>query len=90
MTDQELKDLVASLAVSQKKTYETIRKLSQMYGGASNNQGKLAEEFFFNSLKYDPVLGGIRFDYIDKNITRSKGDIQEEFDIILVKERLYI
>jgi hypothetical protein len=84
MTDQELKDLVASLAVSQKKTDETIKKLSQMYGGASNNQGKVAEEFFFNSLKHEPVLGGIRFDYIDKNITRSKGDLQEEYDIILV------
>jgi hypothetical protein len=95
MTDQELKDLVASLAEAQKKTDkqlkktdETIKKLSQMYGGASNNQGKVAEEFFFNSLKHEPVLGGIRFDYIDKNITRSKGDLQEEYDIILVNGKI--
>jgi hypothetical protein len=95
MTDQELKELVASLAEAQKKTDkqlkktdETIKKLSQMYGGASNNQGKVAEEFFFNSLKHEPVLGGIRFDYIDKNITRSKGDLQEEYDIILVNGKI--
>lgn len=102
MTDQELKDLVASLAESQKKTdaqmkktdeqlkktSEDIRKLSKLYGGASNNQGKVAEEFFFNSLKHEPILNGIHFDYIDKNITRSKGNIEEEYDIILVNGRV--
>ena len=95
MTDQELKDLVASLAEAQKKTDEqmkrtdeAIKKLSQMYGGATNNQGKVAEEFFFISLKYEPVINGIRFDYIDKNITRTKGDLQEEYDIILVNGKV--
>ncbi len=130
MTDQELKDLVASLAEAQKKTDEqlrlnmdaqkktdeqlrlyieaqkktdeqmkktdeqmkktdeTIQKLSQMYGGASNNQGKVAEEFFFNSLKHEPVLNGIRFNFIDKNLTRTKGNLQEEYDILLVNGKI--
>jgi hypothetical protein len=123
MTDQELKDLVASLAESQKKTTEaqkktdeqlrlnaeaqkktdeqlkqtdeqlkktdeTVRKLSQMYGGAANNQGKVVEEFFFNSLKHKPVLNGIQFDYIEKNVTRSKGNLEEEYDIILVNGKV--
>jgi Holliday junction resolvase-like predicted endonuclease len=105
MTDQELKDLVASLAKDQKRTEEQFAKtqaqmaetnaklaksdekfnrLAEMYGGASNNQGKVAEEFFYNSLKHKPKLNGIEFDFIQKNITRSKGDIEEEYDIILV------
>ena len=112
MTDQELKDLVASIAIAQKKTDEQlnktdeqlrlnmeaqkktdeqmkktdekIKKLSQLYGGASNNQRKVAEEFFFNSLKHEPILNGIRFNFIDKNITRTMGNLQEEYDILLV------
>jgi len=55
-----------------KKTSETVNKLSPMYGGVSNSQGKVAEEFFFNMLKHKPVLNGIQFDYIEKNVTRSK------------------
>jgi hypothetical protein len=116
MTDQELKDLVASIAIAQKKTDEQlnktdeqlrlnmeaqkktdeqmkktdekIKKLSQLYGGASNNQGKVAEEFFFNSLKHEPVLNGIRFNFIDKNITRTMGNLQEEYDILLVNGKI--
>ncbi len=94
-TDEELKSLVASLAQThkelfeaQKKTDEQIKKLSQMYGGVSNNQGKVAEEFFFNTLKHKPVLNGIRFDYIEKNVTRSKGNLEEEYDIILVTGKI--
>jgi hypothetical protein len=123
MTDQELKDLVASIAIAQKKTDEQlnktdeqlrfyieaqkktdeqmkktdeqmkktdekIKKLSHLYGGASNNQGKVAEEFFFNSLKHEPVLNGIRFNFIDKNITRTMGNLQEEYDILLVNGKI--
>ncbi|MBF0219380.1 MAG: hypothetical protein HQL49_07610 [Gammaproteobacteria bacterium] len=112
MTDDELKALVASLAVAQVKTEEQlartdaqlaktdaqlsktdvqlsktaakIDKLAQMYGGMGNNQGRVAEEFYFNSLKHKPTLNGIRFDYIDKNVTRSKGKIEEEYDLLLV------
>ena len=55
-----------------------------MYGGVSNNQGAAAEEFYFNSLKHDPVLRGIRFDYVYKNLTGKRRDIQDEYDILLL------
>ncbi len=55
-----------------------------MYGGVSNNQGKVAEDFFYNSLKHNPTLNGICFDSIDKNIHRFKNGIEEEYDILLV------
>ncbi|KAF3980358.1 MAG: hypothetical protein HFP76_02550 [Methylococcales symbiont of Iophon sp. n. MRB-2018] len=116
MTDQELRDLVAGLAVSQAKTdaqmlktdakiekifadlaIQTAKtdvqlaktdakvdKLAKMYGGTSNNQGDVAEEFYFNSLKANPILNGIKFDYIDKNITRCKNGIEDEYDIVLI------
>ncbi len=116
MTDQELKDLVASLAISQAQTdaqmkksgeelEKTFRELAQskketdaqiqktdakldriakLVGAISNNQGDIAEEFFYNSLEAKPILGGIEYDYIDKNITRSNKSLRDEFDIVLI------
>jgi hypothetical protein len=73
------------------KTFAKIDKYAEMYGEDSNNQGRVAEEFFFNSLKRNPVLNGIHFDFIDKNVTRSKAGIEEEYDLLLVNGRaIYI
>jgi hypothetical protein len=84
MTDQELKDLVASLAVAQAKTEAKIDRLSELYGGVSSSQGASEEEFFFNSLSAHPVLGGIKYDRVSPNVTSSKGKKQAEFDIVMV------
>jgi len=105
MTDDELKALVASLAVSQAKTdaqlartdakldrlaemYGTasskIDRLAEMYGGSSNNQGAVAEEFFLNSLAANPVLLGVRYDFIDRHLSRHHGKLQDEFDIVMI------
>ena len=91
MTDQELKDLVASIASAQLKTDAQLAKtdaklnrMAEMYGGVGNNQGRVAEEFFFNSLKSSPILNGITYDFVDKNVTRYQRGIEDEFDILLV------
>ncbi|MDE0192917.1 MAG: hypothetical protein OXQ90_16305 [Gammaproteobacteria bacterium] len=94
MTDDELKALVARLALAQDRTDAQLAKtdakldrLAEMYGGVGNNQGAVAEEFYYNSLKADPVLGGVRFDFIDKNLTRSHAGLEDEFDLLLVNGR---
>lgn len=98
MTDQELIDLVASLAVGQAKTDAQLAKtdaqlaktdkkldrLAEMYGGIGENQGHAAEEFFYNSLKAKPELNGVMYDFIEKNVTRCKSGVEREFDILLV------
>ncbi|MBK6618155.1 MAG: hypothetical protein IPG31_07250 [Nitrosomonas sp.] len=98
MTDDELREILANLALSQArtdaqlaktdaqlaKTDAKLNKLAEMYGGVGNNQGKVAEEFYYNSLKHKLELNGIEFDFIEKNITRSRGDIEEEYDLLLV------
>ncbi|MEA2027645.1 MAG: hypothetical protein U9N49_01535 [Campylobacterota bacterium] len=91
MTDQELKDLVASLAISQretseqmKKTDEKLNRIAKLVGAISNNQGDVAEEFFWNSISSHPTLGGISYDYADKNRHKKVGDIEDEYDILLV------
>jgi len=111
MTDDELKELVASLAVSQKETdrqqketdiqikelsdsqketdiqlKETGRKLdkvAKMLGGIGDNQGDVAEDFFYNSFIKDTRLGTLSFDDITKNMEKHRGKIQEEYDIFL-------
>ena len=88
MTDEELKALVASLAVSQKQTDEQMKKTDEKLerigiylGNVTRNQGDVAEEFFFNSLIDEPRLGSIYFDDITKNMQKHRGNLQEEFDL---------
>ncbi len=99
MTDQELKDLVAGLAVAQakneaksakaeakwEKTAAQFDTMKRMLDGVSNNQGSVAEEYFYKSLSKCPSLGGIQFDRVTPNLIRatSKGE-KSEFDVVLV------
>lgn len=115
MTDDELKALVARLAVSQDRTDEELKalaasvdkiaaaqdrtdaqlartdakldRLAEMYGGVGSNQGAVAEEFYFNTLKANPVLGGVRFDYVQRNAERTGAGLANEFDLLLINGR---
>ena len=69
---------------SKKEFDERIKKLSRLIGGIGNNQGDVAEEFFYNSLKHKPRLAGIDYDFIYKNVTKSKDSIEDEYDMLLV------
>ena len=108
MTDEELKDLVASLAIDQKelskkfaetdkriekrmkhtdeqmkRTDEKLERIGIHLGNVTQNQGDVAEEFFFNSLANDAHLGTIYFDNAIKNMSTRKGKLEEEYDIVL-------
>jgi len=87
---QEFKEEQKALQVAQQKTDEQLKetdrklqKVSDMLGGIGQNQGDVAEEFFFNSLVDDPHLGGIHFDDISKNESKQRGKLQEEYDIVM-------
>jgi multidrug efflux pump subunit AcrA (membrane-fusion protein) len=87
MTDAQLAKTDAQLAKTDAqlaKTDAKLNRLAEMYGGVGNNQGKVAEEFYYNSLRHRPELNGIAFDFIEKNVTRSKGGLEEEYDLLLV------
>ncbi len=90
MTDEELKELVASLAIKSdrldaqmQKTDEKLSRIGDMLDGIGKNQGVVAEEFFVNSLLDDPHLGSIHFDDIAKNDFKHRGKTQEEYDIVM-------
>ncbi|MCC5816703.1 MAG: hypothetical protein JJT78_18280 [Leptospira sp.] len=85
MINEDAKRKLSRKEIKHAKTAEMINRLyREMCGGLSSMKQKIAEEFFYNSLKHRPVLDGIRFDFIDKNITRARNRIEEEYDIILV------
>jgi hypothetical protein len=125
MTDDELKELVASLAVDSKNLHEAqkatdvqikatdaqmkatdeqmkrtdeqmkrtdeklerigikLDKLGELYGNLGQNQGDVAEDFFFQSLIKDNHLGSIHFDDVVKNMEKHRGQLQEEYDLVM-------
>jgi hypothetical protein len=91
MTDQELKNLVANLAVESEKTrlmqQETermIKELSKRMGGIDDNIGYHAEQYFQNAFAEKPVFGGIKYDEMIPNLVHKDRDGEIEFDIALV------
>jgi len=96
MTDQELKDLVASFAEDRKKitamqeeNARLIKAMQREIGGMGNSNGEFAEEFFYNSLKETMTFAGIHFEYISDKFARQKKmpdktEVRAQFDIVLL------
>ena len=86
-TDAQLAKTDAQLAktdVKLAKIGAKIDKVSDMYGGLSNNIGATTEEFFVNALHKKPVINGMQFDIIYKQLNGKTKNIQDEFDIVLL------
>ena len=90
-TDKTLQELAVSqaetdaqLKASDARLTKKLDKIGKLVGGIGNSQGDVAEEFFYNSIKAKPVLNQIKYDFVDKNVTRSRQDIEDEYDIVLV------
>ena len=66
-----------------KETDRKLEKLSELLGSIGNNQGDVAEEFFFNRLVDNAHLGAIHFDDVAANMKKHKGKIQEEYDLVM-------
>ena len=89
--------MVASLAVDSKNLHEAqkatdeqmrhtdekLERISVLIGNIGQNQGAVAEEFFYNSLKENQTLAGVHYDFIDKGISRTGNGVSDEYDMIL-------
>jgi hypothetical protein len=84
MTDQELKDLVASLAVQSAKTERSLDKLCKKVGGMDDNIGHHAEQFFQNIFEERLRFGGVDYDEMIPNLKYKGKKDEVEFDIALV------
>ncbi len=86
-TDAQLAETDAQLKrtdIQVEKTSKKVDKVAAMYGGMANNQGAIAEEFYYNTLKHSPVLQDVRFDVVYKNMTAMREGIEDEYDILLI------
>ena len=81
---EELKASQEEMKISQDKSDKRLDKVAKLMGNISNNQGDIAEEFFYNSIKAKPSLAGINYDFVDKNVTRNKDGVEDEYDILLI------
>jgi hypothetical protein len=65
------------------KVGKQIKDTNQQLGGMAYNQGRFAEEYFFNSFeKGKQNFFGEKFDYIKNNLKGTETD--DEFDIVML------
>jgi uncharacterized protein YjbK len=74
---------LAELIEQQKLTDAQIKETNRQLGGIGNTNGEFAENFFFSSLAQKMQFGGIKFDYIERNVKRRVRSLSDEFDIVL-------
>ena len=84
MTDQELKDLVAGLAVAQAKTDEGLNKLKEAQAKTDEGLNKLKESQEKTDKKIDRIASLVG------NISNNQGSITEEYFINSLEEQLRV
>jgi len=89
-TDAQLAELKEFLQQSYARTEigmaelrESQKEMNKQLGGIGNTNGEFAENFFFSSLSKKMQLGGVKFDYIERNVKRRVRNLTDEFDIVL-------
>lgn len=65
------------------KTIQTVESVGKQLGNIGRNQGHVAEEFFYNSLRAKPVLGDVVFDTVLANVEAGTKKHQAEFDVLM-------
>ena len=85
-TDEQMKktdEQIEKTSRELNKTEKLVKALSQNIDGVNKSIGLEAEEFFYSSLKKNPTIANIKFDYLYQNSKRDfKGETQE-IDILL-------
>nr|MBL0707466.1 hypothetical protein [Sulfurimonas sp.] len=95
MTDQELKDLVAGLAIQSAEVKMMFKEQNDEYDkrfthlnanldGISKTQGEITQDYFFNILKDNKRIANLTFDGIERNSYKYiRNDMKGEYDIVL-------
>ncbi|MDP3055109.1 MAG: hypothetical protein U1D70_19380 [Methylobacter sp.] len=66
-----------------KRLTEKLDRMGITLGNIGQNQGNVAEEFFFQSLIKDNRLSSICFDDVVKGMEKHRGQIQEEYGLMM-------
>ncbi|MGL4942066.1 MAG: hypothetical protein ACRC46_02605 [Thermoguttaceae bacterium] len=68
---------------AQLETDRVVKSVSRQLGNIGNNNGAMAENYFFNSLDKTKTLGKEKFDNAAQNIKKWTRELCDEFDIVL-------
>ncbi len=85
-TDAQMKETNAQMKETNEQMKETdkyIKALSQNINGINKSIGLEVEEFFYSSLKKNPTIANINFDFVYKNDIRNIKGKRQEIDIFL-------
>ena len=80
---QETSEQMKKTDEQMKKTDKRIEALSRNIDGVNKSIGLDAEEFFYSSIKKNPSIANINFDYIYQNSKRDFKGESQEIDILL-------
>ncbi len=76
----------ADLKASMKANDDKLTRVGVRLGNIQQNNGDIAEEYFYKTVERTMKLGDVSFDFIDRNASRriKKTQLEGEYDIILV------
>jgi DNA repair exonuclease SbcCD ATPase subunit len=80
---KETKQLFNELREDRRETNRQMRELQQQYGGISNSNGEMAEQFFYSAFKRSKSFVKETFDEVLRNRCISNGEWEAEFDLVL-------
>ena len=83
-TRAQIAETDAHLRASDDRLTKKLDTIGKLVGSIGNGHGEIAEEFFFNTISDKLKLAGIEYDFVDKNVTRNKHGVQDEYDIFMV------
>jgi hypothetical protein len=90
-TDRQIKKndriIMKKFAETDRRMKETDRQmkgLQQLVGGIGNNNGDMAEEYFFNAFKKNKTFANQTFDKVLRNKWIDTDDWKAEFDLLLL------
>lgn len=78
-TDKKFQETRESI----KETDRMVKEVSRQLGAIGNNNGRAAEDYFYNSFNERKKFGREKFDYAEQNIKLRADDLQDEYDIVL-------
>ena len=76
--------MIAELTKNAQETDRKLDKISKMVSGIGQNNGDMAETYFFSRLSKKLNVGSIDYDMVEKNMERHTKKLQGEYDIVLI------
>jgi len=85
-TDREFKQIKELLMFQAQEYDKRFKDTNSEITGIGKSNGQVAEDFFYSALQNSLTVGNLKFDYIDRNKTRNRNNIEAEYDIVLFNE----